>query len=131
MLTVANATAASADDLTHDEAVEELAETEFGGSFTSTESSDGDFSVPILNSDVPDVSVERVLASESGDDLDVYYMISTTMHLSPGVPIKKYYDLVNWETVNDVYDRWDYSDQASLRNGENSYGQGQWASSLD
>ena len=57
-------------------------------------------------------------------------MISTTMHLSPGAPIMKSYDLVNWEIVNYVFDRADISDSFSLRNGQSSYGQGQWASSI-
>lgn len=99
-------------------------------SFTSTDGGDGTFSVPLLNSDVPDVSVTVVPAAESGEGRDVYYMLSTTMHLSPGAPIMKSYDLVNWETVNYVYDRLSMGDALSLRNGENSYGNGQWAGSL-
>ncbi|MFD7659196.1 glycoside hydrolase 43 family protein [Actinosynnema sp. NPDC059797] len=99
-------------------------------SYTSTDRGDGTYSVPLLNSDVPDVSVERVPAAENDEGRDVYYMISTTMHLSPGAPIMKSYDLVNWEIVNYVFDRADIGDSSSLRNGRNSYGQGQWASSL-
>ncbi|WP_218671506.1 glycoside hydrolase 43 family protein [Microbispora sp. GKU 823] len=99
-------------------------------SYTSTDKGDGTYSVPILRSDVPDISVERVPASENKEHRDVYYMISTTMHLSPGAPIMKSYDLVNWEIVNYVFDRADIGDAFSLRNGQNSYGQGQWASSL-
>src|SRR5680860_1321741 len=52
---------------------------------------------PILFADVPDASIIRVK--------DTYYMSSTTMHLSPGVPIMKSKDLVNWELVNYAYDR--------------------------
>lgn len=99
-------------------------------SYTSTDRGDGTYSVPLLNSDVPDVSVERVPAAENDEGRDVYYMISTTMHLSPGAPIMKSYDLVNWEIVNYVFDRLGVGDSFSLRNGQNSYGQGQWASSL-
>ncbi|WP_405083964.1 family 43 glycosylhydrolase [Microbispora sp. NBC_01389] len=101
-------------------------------SYTSTDkgTGDGTYTVPILNSDVPDISVERVPAAENKEHRDVYYMISTTMHLSPGAPIMKSYDLVNWEIVNYVFDRADIGDAFSLRNGQNSYGQGQWASSL-
>ncbi|MFC8905596.1 family 43 glycosylhydrolase [Micromonospora sp. NPDC057140] len=99
-------------------------------SHTSTDRGDGTYSVPLLRSDVPDVSVERVPAAENDEGRDIYYMISTTMHLSPGAPIMKSYDLVNWETVNYVFDRASIGDAFSLRNGQNSYGQGQWASSL-
>ncbi|UOE44018.1 family 43 glycosylhydrolase [Agromyces larvae] len=99
-------------------------------SYTSTDKGDGTYSVPLFNADVPDVSVERLPAAENDEGRDIYYMISTTMHLSPGAPIMKSYDLVNWEIVNYVFDRADISDSSSLRNGQTSYGQGQWASSL-
>ncbi len=99
-------------------------------SYTSTDKGDGTYSVPLLRSDVPDVSVERVPAAQNGEGRDVYYMISTTMHLSPGAPIMKSYDLVNWEIVSYVFDRASIGDSFSLRNGQTSYGQGQWAPSL-
>jgi beta-xylosidase len=99
-------------------------------SYTTTDTGDGTYTVPMLNSDVPDVSVERVPASQNDEGRDIYYMVSTTMHLSPGAPIMKSYDLVNWEIVSYAFDRLDISDAASLRNGLNSYGQGQWASSI-
>ncbi|RAO36561.1 Non-reducing end alpha-L-arabinofuranosidase [Micromonospora noduli] len=99
-------------------------------SYTSTDTGAGTYSVPLLNADVPDISVERVPAAENDEGRDLYYMISTTMHLSPGAPIMKSYDLVNWEIVNYVFDRASIGDSFSLRNGQNSYGQGQWASSL-
>ena len=51
---------------------------------------------PIIWADVLDPSVIRIG--------DVYYMSSTTMHMSPGVPIMKSMDLVNWKTVNYAYD---------------------------
>lgn len=98
--------------------------------YTSTDNGDGTYRVPLMNSDVPDVSVERIPASENDEGRDIYYMISTTMHLSPGAPIMKSYDLVNWEIVNYVFNRADISDSFSLRNGQTSYGQGQWASSI-
>ncbi|MGU3646533.1 family 43 glycosylhydrolase [Microbacterium sp. C23T] len=99
-------------------------------SYTSTDNGDGTYTVPLLNSDVPDVSVTMVPAAENDEHRDIYYMISTTMHLSPGAPIMKSYDLVNWETVNYVYNRLSIGDALSLRNGKESYGQGQWASSI-
>jgi beta-xylosidase len=101
-----------------------------GLSYTSTDNGDGTYSVPLLRSDVPDISVERVPAAENDEGRDIYYMISTTMHLSPGAPIMKSYDLVNWEIVNYVFNRASIGDAFSLRNGQQSYGQGQWASSL-
>jgi beta-xylosidase len=77
---------------------------------------------PLIWADVPDPSVIRVG--------DVYYMTSTTMHMNPGVPIMKSYDLANWEIVGYVYDHLEQDDAQSLRNGKSEYGRGSWASSL-
>jgi beta-xylosidase len=77
---------------------------------------------PIIWADVPDPSVVRVG--------DTYYMSSTTMHMSPGVPIMKSNDLVNWETVNYAYDILINNDAMSLKNGQEAYGGGSWASSI-
>jgi beta-xylosidase len=51
---------------------------------------------PIIWADVPDMSIIRVGV--------IYYMSSTTMHMSPGIPIMKSYDLINWKLVNYAYD---------------------------
>lgn len=99
-------------------------------SYTTTDKGDGTYTVPLLNADVPDVSVDMVPAAENDEGRDIYYMISTTMQLSPGAPIMKSYDLVNWEIVNYAFDRLTINDAYSLRNGASSYGQGQWASSI-
>lgn len=80
------------------------------------------FENPFIFSDVPDPDVIRVG--------DVYYMASTTMHMNPGVPIMKSYDLVNWEIVNYVYDILETDDEQSLRNGQSEYSAGSWAPSL-
>lgn len=77
---------------------------------------------PIVWADMPDASIIRV-----GDS---YYMSSTTMHLSPGLPIMKSKNLVDWEIIGYAYDILEDNDQLSLRNGKNSYGAGSWASSL-
>jgi len=77
---------------------------------------------PIIHADVPDASIIRVD--------DTYYMSSTTMHMSPGVPIMKSQDLVNWEIVNYAYDTLGDGDALNLENGKNAYGAGSWASSL-
>ncbi len=89
---------------------------------TSSDNGDGTFTNPVIYSDVPDLDVIRVE--------DNYYMVSTTMHLSPGMPIMKSKDLVNWEIVNYCYDILDDSDELSLRNGKEAYGDGSWAASI-
>ncbi|MGC3958412.1 MAG: glycoside hydrolase 43 family protein [Verrucomicrobiota bacterium] len=77
---------------------------------------------PVLHADVPDIAMIRV-----GDS---YYMSSTTMHMSPGVPIMKSKDLANWELVNYAYDILDDVDALNLANGKSAYGKGSWASSI-
>jgi beta-xylosidase len=61
---------------------------------------------------------------------DTYYMSSTTMHMSPGLPIMKSKDLVNWELVGYAYDTLGDNEALRLENGRNAYGAGSWASSL-
>lgn len=77
---------------------------------------------PIIHADVPDMSMVRVG--------DYYYMSSTTMHMSPGVPIMKSQDLVNWQLINYAYDILGDVDDLNLANGKNAYGRGSWASCL-
>ncbi|MDF7814914.1 glycoside hydrolase 43 family protein [Hymenobacter sp. YC55] len=77
---------------------------------------------PVVFADVPDLSMLRVG--------DTYYMSSTTMHMSPGVPIMKSKDLVNWQLVSYASDTLGSQDELTLRNGKSTYGRGSWASSL-
>ncbi|WP_246455315.1 glycoside hydrolase family 43 protein [Hymenobacter citatus] len=77
---------------------------------------------PIIYADVPDLSMIRVG--------DTYYMSSTTMHMTPGVPIMKSKDLVNWQLVSYASDTLGTQDELTLRNGKSTYGRGSWASSL-
>ena len=77
---------------------------------------------PIINADVPDVSLLRV-----GDD---YYMSSTTCHMSPNVPIMRSKNLVDWELIGYACDVLEKNDALELRDGKNAYGAGSWASSL-
>lgn len=78
---------------------------------------------PIIWADVPDIAIIRVGGS--------YYMSSTTMHLSPGLPIMKSNNLVDWKLVSYAYDTLESdSDALNLQNGKNAYGKGSWASSL-
>lgn len=57
-------------------------------------------------------------------------MSSTTMHMSPGVPIMKSKDLVNWELINYAYDILDDVDELNMANGKSTYGRGSWASCI-
>ncbi|WP_432709168.1 glycoside hydrolase family 43 protein [Pedobacter sp.] len=77
---------------------------------------------PIIHADVPDIAVVRVG--------DTYYMSSTTMHMSPGLPIMSSKDLVNWKLVSYAYDTLVDNDEMNLNNGKSTYGRGSWASSI-
>ncbi len=77
---------------------------------------------PVIFADVPDMSMIRVG--------DTYYMSSTTMHMSPGLPIMKSKDLVNWQMVAYAYDTLASMDALNLVNGQSTYGRGSWASSI-
>src|ERR1043165_8444603 len=92
------------------------------GLFITLMSQDKQAHNPIIFADVPDVSIVRVG--------DTYYMSSTTMHLSPGVPVMKSNDLVNWKLVNYAYDTLGNVDALNLDNGKSTYGRGSWASSM-
>ena len=95
---------------------------EAGNSLASSDNGDGTFTNPVIFADVPDPDIIRVD--------DTFYMVSTTMHMSPGVPVMKSYDLVNWETVNYVYDELEENDACALKNGKNDYANGSWASTI-
>ena len=77
---------------------------------------------PIIWADVPDPALIRVG--------DTYYMSSTTMHVSPHVPIMKSKDLVNWQLIGYACDTLGDNDALTQQNGKNAYGAGSWASSL-
>lgn len=77
---------------------------------------------PIINADVPDMSVCR--------QGKYFYMVSTTMHLMPGCPVMRSRDMQHWETVSYVFDRIDDGPRYDLLDHESAYGQGQWASSI-
>ena len=89
---------------------------------TAAFSSAATVSNPIIWADVPDVSMLRVDTT--------YYMVSTTMHFAPGVPIMASTDLANWRTINYAYSTLTNSDAMNLNSGKAAYGKGSWASSI-
>jgi beta-xylosidase len=76
---------------------------------------------PIMYVDSPDPSIVRVD--------DAYYMVTTTMHFAPGVPIFKSTDLAQWRTVGYAYETLTNNNKMNL-NGDDAYGKGSWASSI-
>ncbi len=86
-----------------------------------SDNGNGTFTNPLISADFPDPDVIRVG--------DIYYMVTTTMFIFPGVTILKSYDLVNWEYCSNAVPRFDYSPCYNL-DSCSRYGHGQWATSL-
>jgi beta-xylosidase len=80
-------------------------------------------SANIIISDFPDPDVIRVD--------DVYYMVSTTMHFTPGCVILRSYNLVDWEFASYVYDKLEMTNGQLLMDNRGVYGKGMWAASLN
>ncbi len=83
---------------------------------------DGTFTNPVIYADVPDLDIIRVD--------DTYYMVSTTMHMSPGCTIMKSHDLVNWQVAGYAHDQLGEEDRFALKNGQSEYATGSWAANL-
>ncbi len=77
---------------------------------------------PILWQDIADPEVIRVG--------DVFYYTGSNMHLSPGAPILRSYDLVNWEFAGHAIPSLDFGESYRLENGKRAYIGGDWASTL-
>ncbi len=89
---------------------------------TSRDLGNGTFMNPVIWADAPDACVIRVENN--------YYMVSTTMHMSPGCTIMKSNDLVNWEVCGYAHDQLEETDAFALKNGQNDYAKGSWAANL-
>jgi len=80
-----------------------------------------DFENPVLWHDLADLEVIRVN--------DTFYYTASTMHYSPGAPILRSYDLVNWEYAGHSVPVLDFGPEYDL-DGGNAYVGGIWASTL-
>lgn len=90
--------------------------------FLSTSATAQTATNPVIFADVPDIAILR--------QGNTYYMSSTTMHMSPGLPIMKSKDLINWQLIGYAYDTLSTIDDFMLNKGKSVYGHGSWASSL-
>ncbi|WP_329467231.1 glycoside hydrolase family 43 protein [Streptomyces sp. NBC_01431] len=79
------------------------------------------FTNPVIWQDFADLEVIRVG--------DTYYYTGSTMHYSPGAPVLRSYDLVNWEFIGHSVPVLDFGDAYDL-NGGRAYVGGIWASSM-
>jgi len=80
------------------------------------------FTNPVLWEDLADLDIFRVG--------DTYYYSASTMHYSPGAPILKSYDLVNWEYVGHSVPTLPWASKYNLVNGESAYVKGIYASTM-
>jgi beta-xylosidase len=76
---------------------------------------------PILFADYSDPDVIRV-----GSD---YYLVASSFHFMPGLPILKSNDLIHWTIIGHVFPRLDISPAYSMIDG-NRYGRGAWAPAI-
>jgi beta-xylosidase len=81
------------------------------------------FGNPVVWQDFADGDIIRVG--------DVYYYSASTMHYSPGAPILRSYDLVNWEYAGHSVPRLDFDNPAYDLNGGRAYVKGIWASAFN
>ncbi|KAJ7838642.1 glycosyl hydrolase [Mycena olivaceomarginata] len=81
------------------------------------------FSNPPLYQDLADVDLRRIN--------DTYYLSTSTMHFSPGAPILRSFDLVNWQYIgHSVPQLAQFGTGYTLPPGQNAYITGVWASWL-
>jgi beta-xylosidase len=81
------------------------------------------FNNPVLWEDYPDLDVFRVG--------DVFYYSSSTFAFSPGAPLLKSYDLVNWTPVSHSVPTLNFGSKYNLESSTNrAYVKGIWASTV-
>ncbi|KAF1958638.1 glycosyl hydrolase family 43 protein [Byssothecium circinans] len=81
------------------------------------------FNNPIIYEDFPD---NDVFVGPDG----AYYFSASSFHYSPGAPILKSHDLVNWELIGHSVPRLDFGDGYDLAPGTRAYRGGIWASTM-
>ena len=81
------------------------------------------FTNPVVWQDFADGDIIRVG--------DTYYYSASTMHYSPGAPVLRSYDLVNWEHAGHSVPRLDFDSGAYDLSGGRAYVKGIWASAFN
>ncbi|WP_406674948.1 RICIN domain-containing protein [Nonomuraea sp. N2-4H] len=83
----------------------------------------GTYTNPVVWQDFADGDIIRVG--------DTYYYSASTMHYSPGAPILRSYNLVDWEYAGHSVPRLDFGSSAYDLSGGRAYVKGIWASTLN
>ncbi|KAJ3346225.1 hypothetical protein HDU83_003292 [Entophlyctis luteolus] len=78
------------------------------------------FTNPVFYEDLADLDILRVN--------DTYYYSASTMHYSPGAPILRSYDLVNWEYIGHSVPTLAFGSKYDLTGGQQAYVKGIYAS---
>ncbi|ETK32879.1 family 43 glycosylhydrolase [Microbispora sp. ATCC PTA-5024] len=94
-----------------------------GATPTPTPTPTGQYNNPVVWQDFADGDIIRVG--------DAYYYSASTMHYSPGAPILRSYDLVNWEYAGHSVPRLDFDSSAYDLSGGRAYVKGIWASAFN
>src|ERR1035441_10716793 len=92
----------------------------FGKQPGTRQTAPGSYQNPVLFADYSDPDVIRDGAN--------YYLVASTFHFVPGIPILQSTDLVHWTIVGHVVQRMDMDPRYSMVGG-NRYGSGIWAPS--
>ncbi|GAA1870037.1 family 43 glycosylhydrolase [Myceligenerans crystallogenes] len=88
-----------------------------------TDPGTGSYTNPVVWQDFADGDIIRVD--------DAYYYSASTMHYSPGAPILRSYDLVNWEYAGHSVPKLDFGSSRYDLSGGRAYVKGIWASTLN
>ena len=80
------------------------------------------FTNPVIYQDLADIDIFRVD--------DTFYYSASTMHYSPGAPILRSYNLVDWEMIGHSVPELDFGDKYYLDGSGSAYVNGIWASSM-
>lgn len=81
------------------------------------------FQNPVIFNDLADIDIFRVH--------DTFYYSASSMHFSPGAPILKSQDLINWEYLGHSVPSLNFNTPAyNLSDGMRAYARGVWASTL-
>lgn len=88
----------------------------------TADNGNGTFTNPIFYEEFSDPDIIRV-GSE-------FYMVGSSMHTMPGLPLLRSSDLVNWEFVCRVFDELDFGPEYHLEGDTGAYGNGIWAPAI-
>lgn len=88
----------------------------------TADNGNGTFTNPLFYDEFTDPDLIRV-----GTD---FYMVASSMHAMPGLPLLRSKDLVNWEFVTYIFDRLDLGPDFHLEGDKGIYGNGIWAPAI-